>query len=214
MGKNNLLIFANGSYYNLLSAKRLKQMKKFLPAFIISIMFTVVLVTQMAVNGQSSNAAKVDENKAKYSVYEDQFSKTKLITTKKTEINLSKQKQPIIVLNFWASWCQPCLAEFQTLKKFIKLFPKEDVLVIGINNDDENPKRAIKKTEKDLKLNFESTIDTDSKITSSFLVEKIPASIVFYKGKVIHYVNEEFDFMNAKFTHKIKMLLKKSSTKK
>ena len=189
-------------------------MKKFLPAFIISIVFTVVLVTQMAVNGQKSTAAKVDGNKAKYSVYEDKSSKTEVITTKNTKINLSEQKQPIIVLNFWASWCQPCLSEFETLKKFVELFPKEDVLVIGINNDDENPKRAIKKTEKDLKLNFESVIDSESTVTTSFLVEKIPASIVFYKGKVIHYVNEEFDFMDSKFTHKIKMLLKESSTKK
>jgi len=213
MGKNNLLIFANGSYYNLLSAKRLKQMKKFFPAFIISILFTVILVTQMAINGQSSNASKVDKNKAKYSVYEDQFSKTKFITTKKTEINLIKQKQPIIVLNFWASWCQPCLSEFETLKKFTEQFSKEDVLVVGINNDDETPKKAIKKTEKDLELNFESIIDSSSNVTSSFLVEKIPASIVFYNGKVIHYVNEEFDFMNKKFLYKIKKLLKDNSKK-
>lgn len=183
-------------------------MKKFLPAFIISIVFTVVLVTQMAVNGQKSTASKVDTKKAKYSVYENAFSKTKFTTTKKTKINLVEQKHPIIVLNFWASWCQPCLSEFATLTKFVDLFPKDKVLVIGINNDDENPKKAIRKVEKDLKLNFESMIDKDSEVTGSFLVEKIPASIVFHNGKVIHYVNEEFDFMNSKFTHKIKMLLK------
>ena len=188
-------------------------MQKFFPAFIISILFTVILVTQMAINGQDSKASKVGKSLSKYSVYESKFSKTKFETTKKSKINLIKQKQPIIVLNFWASWCQPCLSEFQTLKKFVNEFSKDEVLVIGINNDDENPKKAIKKTEKDLKLNFESVIDSSSTVTSSFLVEKIPASIVFYNGKVIHYVNEEFDFMNSKFIYKIKNLLKESSKK-
>lgn len=183
-------------------------MKKFFPALIISLVFTVVLVFQMALNGQQSNAEKVDREKAKYSVYEEVFKKTEIKTTKNSIYNLAKVKQPIVLLNFWASWCQPCLSEFATLKKLIGEFDKDELLVIGINNDDENPKKAIIKTEKDLKLNFESMIDIDNKITSSFLIEKIPGSIVFFKGKVIHFENEEFDFMNEKFIYKLKQLLK------
>ena len=183
-------------------------MKKFFPALIVAFVFTIVLVFQMSINGQESNAEKVDREKEKYSVYEDVFQKTEFQTTKNTNYKLSTVKQPIILLNFWASWCQPCLSEFSTLKKLVNKFSSDELLVIGINNDDENPKKAIIKTEKDLNLNFESVIDVDNKITSSFLIEKIPGSIVFFKGKVIHFENEEFNFMDEKFIFKLKQLLK------
>lgn len=183
-------------------------MKKFFPAITIVLIFTVVLVMQMAFNGQQSNAEKVQFEKEKYSAYENQYQKINLVTTKKTQYKLKEVKQPIVLLNFWASWCQPCLSEFATLKKLINEIGKENLLVIGINNDDENPKKAIQKTEKDLDLNFESVIDTNSEITSSFLIEKIPGSIVFYKGKVIHFANEEFNFMDEQFVLKLKQLLK------
>lgn len=183
-------------------------MKKFFPALILSLVFTALMVVQMSMSGRELGATKLKSEKTKYSAFETVFQDLKLKTTKGTSINFSKVKQPIVLLNFWASWCMPCISEFGTLKKFVDKFPKEQILVIGINNDDEKPKKAIIKTEKEYKLNFESYSDNGSSLTSRFFISKIPASIVFYKGKVVHFTNEEFNFMDDNFILKIKKLLK------
>lgn len=183
-------------------------MKKFFPALAISFSFTILMVFQMTISGKESAANKIKDEKVKYSAFESVFSKMSVKTTKGTKIKMAKVKQPIVLLNFWASWCMPCISEFKTLKKFRDEFSADEVLILGVNNDDENPKKAIKKTEKDYQLNFESVVDIDSQLTSEFFISNIPASIVFHKGKVIHFTNEEFNFMDDNFILKIKKLLK------
>ena len=185
-------------------------MKKLLPTLFLVIMFSVMTIAYMVLNGQELSASKAKKESEKYVTYETQYQKITLKTTKGSEYKLSDYKDQVVILNFWASWCQPCLSEFATLKKLVTKYPKDKLLVIGINNDEEEPLKQISKIEKKLSLNFESVIDKNSKITSSFYISAIPASIAFYNGKVIHYVNKEFNFMNESFVDKLDNYLKKS----
>jgi thiol-disulfide isomerase/thioredoxin len=183
-------------------------MKKFFPAISISLVFASLLVLFMTVNGSKTIAQKVSPEKQKYSGYEATFSKVNVKTTKGTVISESTLVGKVVILNFWASWCRPCLSEFAALNKLITKINSEKLLVIGINNDDENPLKEIKKIEKKYKLQFESINDLDYGLTSKFLVQKIPATIVFQAGKVIFYSNEEYDFTSEEFVNKIQNALK------
>ncbi|MCO4752923.1 MAG: TlpA family protein disulfide reductase [Bacteriovoracaceae bacterium] len=159
----------------------------------------MLLVAQMSLHGNSSSASKLSISTEKVQSYQVNYANLTLETTKGTQHKLSNVKQPIVILNFWASWCRPCLSEFETLKKLVDKYGPEKILVLGVNNNSENQKKEIKQTEDKLALNFESVADKDSEITSKFFINEIPASIVFHKGKVIHFENREFDFMNKKF---------------
>jgi thiol-disulfide isomerase/thioredoxin len=140
----------------------------------------------------------VAEDKQKHSVYETNFQTLKLTTTKNTTIELRNDTSPLILLNFWASWCTPCLREFPSLIQFQEKYQGQ-VKVIGINGDEENPLENIKKTEAKYKLNFESVLDSNSEISNKFLINTYPVSILFHKGKVI-YVNKKIhDFMDKDF---------------
>ncbi|MBT4791206.1 MAG: TlpA family protein disulfide reductase [Halobacteriovoraceae bacterium] len=173
-------------------------MKKFFPAIILSLIFTVVLVSQMLINGQELSASRTEKNKERFTVYETQFSKLTKKTTKGELINLKSLKEPIVIVNFWASWCRPCISEFKTLNKLIKKF-KNKVFVLGINNDTEEALKSIKKVEQEYKLAFNSISDIEGSFAASFNVTKLPSSVIYHKGKVIKFVDEEFDFMSKKF---------------
>ncbi len=172
---------------------------KLIPILLFIMAFTGFLSTQILWDSFNLNAEQVDQDKQKHSVYETNFQALKLTTTKQTTIQLSKLPEPIVILNFWASWCLPCVKEFPSLVKFQEKY-KGKVRVIGINGDEgETALELIRKTEAKHHLNFESVSDAGSSISNQFMINTYPVSIIFNRGKVI-YVNKKIhDFMNPEF---------------
>lgn len=175
------------------------KLKKYFPYLSIIVLFFCVMVLQMSLYGTGTSASDVQLDEQKAQSYENLFATLELKTSKGKLIKLSDAKQPIVILNFWASWCRPCISEFETLKKMIDHFGKYKVLVIGINNDTDNPSVAVKKVEKKLNLNFDSVLDEGGTVTGRFNITEIPASIIFHNGKAIMFHNKEFDFMQKEF---------------
>lgn len=182
-------------------------MKKYIPLLIFIMAFSGFLSTQILWDTFDLNAEQVDQDKQKYSVYETAFQGLKLTTTKSTSVELKNAPEPIILLNFWASWCLPCLKEFPSLVDFQKKFQGK-VKVIGINGDEEEPLVQVKKIEAKYKLNFESATDADSTIANKFLVSTYPVSIVFHKGRVIYVSKKIHNFMDESFISLIDDALK------
>lgn len=184
-----------------------RPIKKYIPILLFIMAFSGFLSTQILWDTYHLNAEQVDEDKQKHAVYETAFQGLKLTTTKSTTIELKLEKEPIILLNFWASWCVPCLKEFPGLVKFQEKF-KGRVKVVGINGDEENAVEMVKKTEGKYRLNFESATDTESQIANKFLIGTYPVSIVFHKGKVIFFSKKIHDFMDENFLSIIESALK------
>jgi len=60
---------------------------------------------------------------------------------------LSDYQGQWVVVNFWATWCSPCIKEIPELKRFHRQYHKEGVTVIGINFEElsvEQLKQAIR----------------------------------------------------------------------
>jgi thiol-disulfide isomerase/thioredoxin len=169
--------------------------------------FAGFLASQILWDSYDLNAKQVEQDKQKYSVYETNFQGLKFTTTKGSTVELRNENSSIIVLNFWASWCIPCLKEFPGLVKFQDKY-KGQVKVFGINGDEENPLESIQKIEKKYALNFDSVVDADSAISNRFLINTYPVSIVFHKGRVIYVSKKAHDFMASDFLSVIDEALK------
>lgn len=172
--------------------------KKYISLILFVMAFSGFLSTQILWDTFNSNAELVEVDKQKYSVYETNFQTLKLTTSKNTTIELKNETSPIIVLNFWASWCVPCLKEFPSLVQFQAKYPGQ-VKVIGINGDESESAQLISKTEAKYQLNFESVEDPNSKISEMFLIRTYPVSIVFHRGKVIYENKKLHNFMDKDF---------------
>lgn len=182
-------------------------MKKYVPVLLFIMAFSGFLTTQILWDSFDSNAEQVDADKQKYSIYEQGFQSLKLTTTKSTSIELKNEKTPLVLLNFWASWCVPCLKEFPSLVEFQKRYQGK-VKVIGINGDEENAPEQIRKTEGKYKLNFESVDDSSSAIANKMLVSTYPVSILFLNGKVVYFSKKIHNFMDESFLSTVDGLLK------
>jgi len=48
---------------------------------------------------------------------------------------ISAERGHVVVVNFWATWCEPCVAEFPDLVKFEARYRKKGVMVMAVSAD-------------------------------------------------------------------------------
>ncbi|MBM4075578.1 MAG: TlpA family protein disulfide reductase, partial [Planctomycetes bacterium] len=81
------------------------------------------------------------------------------------EISLKNYPGKVLVLNFWASWCKPCVDEMPSLNEFSKRMAKEGVTVVGISVDHDEAK--YKKFLKDANIAFDTYRDEKADISAA-----------------------------------------------
>lgn len=184
-------------------------MKKFLPILVIVGAFAGFLAIQAGFDLIQTNANQSSIVKDKTARHEQVLKELDLVTTKGKKISLKNIKAPVVILNFWASWCTPCLKEFPSLVKLRQTFTEDEVSIIAVNADEEDQENNIKKIEKKYGLNFDIVAEKNSHVSDKFLISVIPVSIVFINGQAIQQSAGAFDFMNEKLLKEIRTVLKK-----
>jgi cytochrome c biogenesis protein CcmG/thiol:disulfide interchange protein DsbE len=54
-----------------------------------------------------------------------------------SSIHLANYRGQIVLLNFWASWCEPCILELPSLKEFHSEHPEYPILAVSIDESQE-----------------------------------------------------------------------------
>ena len=127
-----------------------------------------------------------------------QVSQVKLKDFYLNDIELNKNDGKIKILNFWATWCNPCKKEMLTLENLSIKYP--DIPIFAINVDKPNQKKT-KRFFDDLKINSLSIyFDSEFKLANQFQLRGVPTSILLNKeGNEFARIIGEIDFSDKKF---------------
>ena len=157
--------------------------------------FAVVLILIM---GLSMSATAQNENPDDFNLVKlgDVVPNFDIKTIDGNRFNIEDYRGKTVLLNFFATWCPPCVKELPELEKQIWLeFKDKDftVLVIGRGHN----KKEVKQYRNKKNYSFPMAPDKDKAIYEKFFTKYIPRNVVINKeGKIIYlehgYTEEEF----------------------
>ena len=103
------------------------------------------------------------------------------------DFRLSTYRGQIVLLDFWATWCPPCVAAMPELNRISEKYASKDVRLVGVNQEP----RSIPKVRRFLrtrKINFPSIVDMGD-IAQTFGVSSFPTTVIVDHEGLIRVVH-------------------------
>ena len=111
--------------------------------------------------------------------------------------------QQVVLIDFWATWCAPCLAEMPHLEAMQEKYKKNGLLVVAVSMDGPDSISDVPAFAKRNQMNFPVLLDEDSSIASTYNPRKsAPLSVIIDKGGHIAAVREGYNPGDEAFVEK------------
>ena len=134
-----------------------------------------------------------------------------VITFERFEPMLHNENDTLYIINFWATWCKPCVAELPYFEKLNKVYASEKLKVILVSLDfaDEMDTRLVPFL---LKNNIQSKVILLDESNPNTFIDKvspqwsgaIPATVI-YKGKYNSFYEKSFVYEELESIVKLKL---------
>lgn len=122
-----------------------------------------------------SQALKVGDNLPNYQL-------KSVVNYKSDSFNFKEAKGKILIIEFWGTWCRPCIPALQHLDEIKNKFP-DDVFVVGVSDDS---KERLTKFLTKRAVSVPLASEKDTKLGGIFSFRAVPHTIIADKnGKII-----------------------------
>jgi cytochrome c biogenesis protein CcmG, thiol:disulfide interchange protein DsbE len=109
----------------------------------------------------------------------------------------------VLVLNFWATWCAPCVQEIPSLNEFQKRFANSGVLAVSM---DKNPSKYRAFLDR-IHVSFETARDPNADISAEYGTFQYPESYIIKDGHIMRKFGNAADWTRDDITQYVEGLL-------
>jgi len=122
------------------------------------------------------------------------------------QVSLVDFRGKVILLNFWATWCPPCISEIPKLDKLRKAYSGKDFEIVAVSTD--RSLSTVRKFIKGHPVSFIVLHDEGIKVSRKYNVFSIPTTfLIDKKGRIVEKFLGEYDWTSPGIRKKIDELL-------
>lgn len=124
------------------------------------------------------------------------------------QYRLTEYRGKVVIVNFWATWCPPCIEEMPKLQQVWDMLRHEnfEVLAVNLGQDEETIRRFLDRFEP--KLRFPILVAADETIVETWRIEGLPTSyIVDPAGRLAYRELGPRDFSHEHIVSRLRTLM-------
>lgn len=136
----------------------------------------------------------------------DKAPKFALRTDRGRDVSTSDFGGKVLVVNFWATWCPPCVEEMPSLQAMSQQLGPKGVVVLGVSVDKNDA--AYKRFLSQARVTFETSRDPEANISADYGTFKYPETyIIDREGRVRQKIIGPQDWTSPDVIRSIESLL-------
>jgi cytochrome c biogenesis protein CcmG/thiol:disulfide interchange protein DsbE len=127
--------------------------------------------------------------------------------------DIAKLRGKVVLVNFWATWCEPCRDEMPSIEKLKAKLADQPFEVLAVNVDE--PEARVRAFLEKTPLALTVVLDPGKAVTKSWNARILPASyLIGREGRVRYTVTGEIDWSSERATSMVNEMLKDIPRKK
>lgn len=105
-------------------------------------------------------------------------------------VDLSRHRGSVVVVDFWASWCEPCAQAMPALERIYQRYRGQGLVVIGVSEDDaeRNARSFLSRTP----VSFPIVLDADHSIAGRYRPGTMPSTFVIDRQGVVRHIHSGY----------------------
>ncbi len=112
-------------------------------------------------------------------------------------VSLADYRGKVILINLWATWCEPCIEEMPLLEDLSQKFSQADFEIIGVSIDESGYEKQIHRFLDSEEISYPIWLDPSNEFQFKFRTIGVPESfLIDGEGRIVHQWKGAFDPMS------------------
>ncbi len=125
-------------------------------------------------------------------------------------VTMASLRGKVVLVDFWASWCEPCAEEFPVLERLYNRYREQGFTVVAVSQDRtaDNMQGFLRQH----RASFPVVLDSNHAVAGRYSPPRMPSSYIIDRTGVVRHVHEGFRSSDAAvFEREIRALLQQGN---
>jgi len=93
----------------------------------------------------------------------------------------------VVLINFWASWCEPCVREMPRLQQWYEQYGDDGLVVLGVNTLYQDSRTEMEAFVQQFEITYPMLLDAEGEQSRRWLAQPLPRSYVVDRQGVVRW---------------------------